>query len=601
MRRHIMLIVFTLILIAGGFGLPGVNGIQDRPSAIDDPEPFAIELPEIGTGLLKARNVRDISIPSNSKITRLILWVLQPYNQRFGYQINASLNGKALGTVSQKKSGRYGNFLDVNLTLQPGLLMTAGKNVLELTAYESESRLTCRASFVISVGGRQTTRQNPDSEPGRIRYEKVLASSDSPVPNDDRTAPEVVITEPATAPEAADEVFTLRVSGFATDDSGRVATISLNGRVIASAPAIKPDKKKKGKDREVDQTPPGERKLEFDSTVRIESNVDALLLEARDETGNRALAYIPINRQKSLAEHSRFGGRRYAVLVGVSQYQFNEGGLTDLDYPDRDAEAMRQFLRSPGGGAFKDEDIVCLTNQNATLHAVRDSLERFLTRAGENDLIYLFLAGHGAPDPYDRQKLYFLLSDSKVTDLPRTAFPMAEIGDFLAKHKKQTRLIAFFDTCHSAGISGEPLKKTQGTNNSAKDNRGIKVTKKDNGKSKSTQTASAPAVETQFNFYNSSLYRDKGWTIITSSRMDELSQESREWGGGHGVFTWAILEGAGGKADSNGDCRITASELASYVDSSVRQATGGAQTPQTLPGSSRDLVIAARPGCERSN
>ena len=82
---------------------------------------------------------------------------------------------------------------------------------------------------------------------------------------------------------------------------------------------------------------------------------------------------------------------------------------------------------------------------------MESAVNRFLTRAGENDLIYLFLAGHGAPDPYDKQRLYFLLHDSKVTDLQRTAFPMAKLGEFLEKQSKQVRLVAFFDTCHSAG------------------------------------------------------------------------------------------------------------------------------------------------------
>jgi uncharacterized caspase-like protein len=74
--------------------------------------------------------------------------------------------------------------------------------------------------------------------------------------------------------------------------------------------------------------------------------------------------------------------------------------------------------------------------------------------------------------------------------------------------------------------------------------------------------------------------------------MNELSEESSQWGGGHGVFTWALLEGAQGKADADGDCRVTAGELAQYTAATVTQLTGSRQNPQTMPGSSRDLVVA---------
>ncbi|MGH9843812.1 MAG: caspase family protein [Blastocatellia bacterium] len=597
MRRCSALLFFVCVLFPFA-GWVGSNAGQNAPSTIDDRAPFAIELPEIRTGLLSATTHTDIFIPPGSQVTRIFLWLLQPYDQRFGYDFKASLNNKALATVAQRRSGRHGNYLDIDLRQQPGLQMTAGKNYVEVVAFERESQLSYRCSFVLLPGVPQAARQ-PSAE---IRFEQVLAHSDAPVPEEDRTAPQLSLTAPASPPDAP---FDLRLAGYATDNSGVVSTIKVNGQTIASAPVSKGDEKKKKKKDEPAPPPPGERKLAFDQTIKVEARTQALLLEARDPTGNRALAYIPIRRVVPLANDSGFGGRRYAVIVGVSQYQFNEAGLTNLAFAHRDAEALRDFLRSDGGGAFKDEDIVCLTNDNATRAAVESEINRFLTKAGPNDLIYLFLGGHGAPDPRDPQKLYFLLSDSKVNDLPSTALPMSRIGDFLAS-KKDVRLVAFFDTCHSAGVNRQPLRATQPPKASGQGTpKGVVVRPKPGGGSQPAappQTpAPAPTSNAGFNFYNAALFREKGWTVISSSGMNELSQESAAWGGGHGVFTWVLLEGARGKADANRDCKITSAELTEYIIAAVRAATGNAQTPQTLPGGSRELVIAVLPGCSRGN
>ncbi|MEK7833696.1 MAG: caspase family protein, partial [Acidobacteriota bacterium] len=326
----------------------------------------------------------------------------------------------------------------------------------------------------------------------------------------------------------------------------------------------------------------------------------AVLIEAKDSTGNRTLCTVPILRE-AVADKGGFGGRKFAVLVGVSWYRHNEGELNNLQFADADANAMKAWLRTAGGGDFKDDDIECLTNQNATLAAVEAAINRFLTKAGENDLIYLFLAGHGAPDPYDRQSLYFLLHDSKVTDLPRTAFPMKKLGEFMDRHSKSVRLIAFFDTCHSAGVNAQ----SAGTTPAKATSQGDRGVGSKSGKPGSPvpppnppKPIIKPASVSGFDFYNADLFKQKGWTVMTSSGMNELSQESARWGSGHGVFTWALLEGAQGKADANGDCRITAEELSQFVSATVRRETDNRQSPQSLPGGSRDLVVATAP-CQR--
>ncbi len=616
--RRLAVFVFCASALFGFFGRP--HAAQQSVKTIDDRAPFAIELPEPGfnTGVLHAVNHTDIYIPPKQTVTRLRLWLLQPYDQRFGYNFKASLNRKALATVATRGSGKCGNFLDIDLRQQPDLRLTSGRNLVEVIATETESGLTYRCSFVLMPETGSTTRPMPAPAKPEIRFEQVLAASDSLVPHDDRTAPQLMLTEPAMPPTGDTAPFTVRLVGSARDDSGIVSAVAVNGRIIAKAFDPRDEKKKKDKKgKEAPPPTPLDRKLDFDHTFTVDSNTCALLLEARDPTGNRALAYIPIVRSAPLGANI-FGGRQYAVIVGVSRYLYHEGGLNDLSFADKDAESMRDWLRSGSGGGFKEEDIVCLTNGNATLGAVRVAITRFLTKAGPHDLIYLFLAGHGAPDRLAPQKLYFLLHDSKVNDLPNSAFPMTELGRFLDEQSKQVRLIAFFDTCHSAGIDRQSLKpatspqtaSSKQTSNpkpatKGQDNRGIGAKKTGTsgagnagGNRPPTVTLTvAPAGSADFNFYNTELFKQRGWTVITSSSLSEESQESANWadrsGNGHGVFTWALLKGVQGEADANGDCQITAAELFDYVKATVRRETGGAQNPQTMPGSSSDFVLAS--------
>lgn len=563
---------------------------------VDAREPFGIELPEIGSGLLEAAKHTDVSIPPGKQITRLKLWLLNPYADRVRYSgFKASLNNKSLATVAKAGAGTHGMVLDVDLRQTPDLRLGPGKNVIEVTAREDETGRTYRCSFVLLPGkGDKSPGSAPESVIAEIRYETIPATEDPNLPISDHQAPALSLIEPKIAIQATTSgPLTVRVSGEASDNNGFIASVTVNGQLIAASPkptAIKPDKK--------DKTPPPDPatiKLHFDQTVTVDASARAVLIEVKDRAGNRTLCTVPILRD-AIAKKTDFGGRKYAVLAGVSWYRYNEGGLNSLQFADADAMAMRDWLRTPNGGDFKDEDIVCLTNNNATLSAVEAAINRFLTKAGENDLIYLFLAGHGAPDPYDKQNLYFLLHDSKVTDLPHTAFPMKKLGAFLTAQSQKARLIAFFDTCHSAGVSGANIGLTPAGKAAAQDARGVGTkgvgTKKPDAPVPSAPSSVVPATTTGYNFYNAELFAQKGWTIIASSGMAELSQEDRHWGGGHGVFTWALLEGARGKADANGDCKITAAELAQYVTTTVSRETGREQNPQSLPGSSRDLVVA---------
>ena len=63
----------------------------------------------------------------------------------------------------------------------------------------------------------------------------------------------------------------------------------------------------------------------------------------------------------------------------------------------------------------------------------------------------------------------------------------------------------------------------------------------------------------------------------------ELSRESKDLQ--HGIFTSALLEALGGKADANGDGYISLSELRGYLGTRVQALSGNRQHPTVrVPG-----------------
>jgi len=279
-----------------------------------------------------------------------------------------------------------------------------------------------------------------------------------------------------------------------------------------------------------------------------------------------------------------FSGRKFAVVIGVSEYKYNDIGLNNLNFADDDAAALNNWLRQTGG--FNPQDILYMTNRDATLSAVRDSLNSFLTRATETDLVIFFLAGHGTPDPFNPRELYYLVYDSKVADLKNTGFPMKELKKIIDQKLKSKRAVFLLDTCHSAGLSGKKIVVLKRKEKSGKGERGVSEDDYDERELERVE------IKNDVSNATAQLFSSSGRAVFTSSDTNETSRESTRWGGGHGVFTWALLEGLRGNADSNSDKIITADELFEFARQKVRAETKSKQNPRLFSSLGTGLEIA---------
>lgn len=239
---------------------------------------------------------------------------------------------------------------------------------------------------------------------------------------------------------------------------------------------------------------------------------------------------------------------RWAIVVGISKYKDER---LNLKYADRDAEELVKVLESPSGGAFEKERIVKLVNEEATTANITRALRSFLKKPAKDDIVLIYFACHGAPD-LDRPGIVYLLThDTDPKDISGTALPMREINLSLQENLLAERIIILADTCHSAAIGGG-IAHRDGSDNSNVVNSYLREVSKSKG----------------------------GIALLTSAEANEVSFEDKKWGGGHGVFTYYLLEGMQGAADQkprNGI--VTVGELFDYVRDNVQRATDNQQHP----------------------
>ena len=251
----------------------------------------------------------------------------------------------------------------------------------------------------------------------------------------------------------------------------------------------------------------------------------------------------------------------WAVVIGISEYQYAAGKFPGLRYASTDAAKFYNFLRTPEGGGFSPERILFLENERATLENIKYAFFEFLKQALEEDYVVIYFSGHGTPEEDNPKNLYLMAYDSRPERIASTAFPMWDVDTAFSRHIKSKKIIMFADACHSAGISGDIAMR--GINKENLVNRSLLESAKDK----------------------------KGRMILTASEAGELSQESKKWGGGHGVFTYFLLNGLKGEADVNDDNIVTLGEVADFVSENVRRATKNTQHPSMAGAFDRSFPL----------
>lgn len=303
----------------------------------------------------------------------------------------------------------------------------------------------------------------------------------------------------------------------------------------------------------------GDGMVRFIGYVRVEHGMKDVEIAAFTNDGRSFIQRYPLEArptervyeepEAAWAPENGFRGKRWAVVVGISEYA--DTRVTPLRFADRDARSFYEFLTSEraGLGGFPRENVVLLLNRDATYRNLRTALFSFLKEATEDDQVVIYFAGHGVPDPERIQNLYLMTSDARVDNLSGTAFPMADVAE-ATRNILARDIVVITDACHSAGVGGQVA---------------------------AMRDVSANQINRLFLHELSA--SAGGLTIFTASQAAQVSFEGEQWGGGHGIFTHYLLEGLNGAADDDQDRIVTLVEMMEYTREKVRRETRNAQIP----------------------
>src|SRR5439155_1420620 len=125
---------------------------------------------------------------------------------------------------------------------------------------------------------------------------------------------------------------------------------------------------------------------------------------------------------------------------------------------------------------------------------------------------------------------------TNLDNLTGSAYPMATLGQVAGTSIRSKWKALFTDACHS-GLIRQTSAATNGLVSQSLDDVGT----------------------------GSSLF------TFSASHGDERSFEDPALGGGHGIFTYFLVQGLQGQADESGDGVVTAEELAYYVYHQVHE------------------------------
>jgi uncharacterized caspase-like protein len=476
---------------------------------------FRLEVPELK---LDVAENSGSTIP-HSYISKLRVHVLRSRDEVSPGQINVRINGEAANIIMSAHTGQSDIVCDLDLYFRPGFLLHSGRNAIEAYAQSIYGRFYY-ATFFLDV------RDQPESLREILVETKVSQQGDQP--------PIVQLVSPQGPVE---NVHQISLRGYIEGGVAPV-TLTVQGQEVSLSTNALP-----GGTRGL-RLEFGGAQLSFVSTARISSGQDSIEVIAADAHNNRTRLVIPI------IQGTRIVNARYAVVIGVSRY--HDPRIRNLQFAERDAEAIREFLLDPHGGGVPRLNLLYLSNENATYANIHSALFDFLVKPGPEDLVIVYFAGHGTPDPKRPDNVYMVGYDTDIDRIGGTAVPMWEL-QALFERTLRASVVTFVDACHSGGAKDQ-LANLSNQN----------WTKQGYGRHRA---------------------------VITASDVNELSKEGANWGGGHGVFTYYLLQALRGAASGKPDRPVSVGEVFDYVKGKVVTETHGEQTPIALPGYSRGIIL----------
>jgi len=240
-----------------------------------------------------------------------------------------------------------------------------------------------------------------------------------------------------------------------------------------------------------------------------------------------------------------------AIIIGISDYK----NLPKADFANDDARVFYDYaIRAL---SIKPENIKLLVDGDAGEVAIYKAFKTWLpSKVRSSTDVYVFYSGHGLPTT-DGKGLYLLPQLTDRDLISKTAIHMQEvISDIQSTKPKSVTL--FLDACYS-------------------------------GQSRTGETLIASA--RPLSIKSESRIFPENFAVITASQNDQISSSNPDLK--HGIFSYYLMRGMEGDADTDKDGKITLGEMQSYLIENVGRQAGmmnRKQEPQLIGDSNRVLV-----------
>lgn len=281
---------------------------------------------------------------------------------------------------------------------------------------------------------------------------------------------------------------------------------------------------------------------------------------------SRYVAATQIGSKTSCAERKE--SLKWGVVIGVNFYQ--DERIPDLNGAVDDAWNFYHYLVNPQGAKLDPSRVQLLLNEEATRQAVDKALGQFITRSCPQDQVFIYFAGHGAPEPGRPDEAFLLLHDTRLNSLVSTAVSMSQLPNFLKWRTGETaQLLMMIDACHSGNLQFPNQRGFQMT--SLNEAEVAKIDELHNSQLNETITKMIAS--------------QKGWGAISATAAKELAIEGdrscqlagQEYRGG--LFTCALLNSFNGSADLDRNGKLSYDEVFNFIREDVEHRSPK-QTPQ---------------------
>jgi hypothetical protein len=284
------------------------------------------------------------------------------------------------------------------------------------------------------------------------------------------------------------------------------------------------------------------------TAVDINGNTDSKTVTVSRKTVESTVVTASLNPAQLKKQPARDA---VAVIIGISNYK----SLPRADFAKDDAQVFYDYaIRALG---IKPENIKLLLDADAEEVEIFKAFKTWLpARVKSTTDVYVFYSGHGLPTS-DGLGLYLLPYRADRDLISKTAVQFQEINMDIQSAKPKSVTI-FMDACYSGQArGGETL----------------------------IASARPLALKAQTSIFPA------GFIVFSASQSDQISSSSPELK--HGIFSYYLMKGMEGDADTNKDGKITLGEMQGYLAENVGRQAGmmsRKQEPQLIGDSSRILV-----------